>query len=219
MFAPFIVPVTASGLQGQQLLAQSSVFPTGTAVWGDSLTIGSSIPSYVLGGLVCRRSLCCGAGEVGRESKRGLLEVSPQLIGTLEEDELETVTDKAAITWSFLAFGAEGLLLQSTGKRARQCLHDFGKMGRVVQEPDLQVKVQNLSEELPKIEVDSKVRRCEQVETLRSPMIEDSADNVQNDQLFPGRGRGAAQDSEKESVQAMFHFLIDFALTKETGCA
>ena len=88
-------------------------------------------------------------------------------------------------------------------------------MGRVVQQQDIQTKVQNLSEELPKIEADSKVRRCEQVETLRSRMIEDSADDVQNDQLFPGRGRGAAQDSETESAQAMFHFLIDFALTKE----
>ena len=44
MFAPFIVPVTASGLQGQQLLAQSSVFPTGTAVWGTHCQLGVAFP-------------------------------------------------------------------------------------------------------------------------------------------------------------------------------
>ena len=63
-------------------------------------------------------------------------------------------------------------------------------MESVAQQPDLQAKAQNLSEELPKTEADSKVGRCKQAEKLRSRMIEDSADDVKYVQLFPGRGRG-----------------------------
>ena len=48
----------------------------------------------------------------------------------------------------------------------------------------------NLSEELPKTEMDSKVWRYKSAEKLRSRMIEDSAYDVQYVQLFPGRGRG-----------------------------
>ena len=153
------------------------------------------------------------------------------------EDELETVADKAAITWSFLlAFGAES---PSFNRQESECVSVWmssERWERVV----LQVKVQNLSEDLPaaqyealmkffpsdamkkmrknvvpeelrKIEVDSKVRRCSQADKFRRGMIEDSANDVREVPLFRGRGHGATQDSIqfefRESIAAVW--LID----------
>lgn len=66
-------------------------------------------------------------------------------------------------------------------------------------------------EELRKTEVDSGVRAYKEADKLRSGMIEDSADDVRNVPVFPGRGHGAQQDSVRselhESIEAVL--LID----------
>ena len=113
-------------------------FPRSSAEWDDALPIWSVLPKCILGALAFRRSSCCGAGKAGRESKLGPLQVPPQLRTAPAEDELETVADKAAMMWSFLL---------ATGNRVRQRLDEFRKLERVAQQPDLQEKVENLSED------------------------------------------------------------------------
>ena len=93
------------------------------------------------------KGLHVAAQEKLGESKLGPLEVSPQLLLALEEDELETVADKTAITWSFLAVDAGSSSFNRQVKRGRQRLNEFGNLRKGSQQPDLQTMVQNLSED------------------------------------------------------------------------
>ena len=106
-----------------------------------------------------------------------------------EEDEPETVFDKIAVTWCFLlAFDAGSYFFNRQVKRVRQRLNEFEKWETAAQQRDIQAKVQNFPRNCQRLLPTVRFRG-----TKGSRMIEDSADDVQNDQVFLGRGRGAVQ--------------------------